>query len=118
MLDKQLWRCPKRTSHSHRLAHFAGISRIRFPHFFPRATEKKAAPPCRKRLFPEETPQQPLRKERKARLQKHRDPGSFRRWRTTFPTPQKIPLEPWPHSRRRGCRNEILCETVGVMAGE
>ena len=35
MLDKQRWRCPKRTSHPHQEVRFAGIFRIRFPPLFP-----------------------------------------------------------------------------------
>ena len=88
------------------------------PPFFPRATERKTAPPWRERPFSKNILQQPLRKERTARLGRHRDRGSFRRRRTSFPTPQKRPPEPWPSSLRRGGENEIPCETVGVMAGE
>src|SRR3989304_2554110 len=117
MLDKRRWRCPKRTSHPLQEVRFAGIFRIRFPPFFPRATERKTAPPWRERPLPKNIPQQPLRKERTARLGRHRDRGSFRRRRTSFPTPQKRPPEPWPSSLRRGGENEIPCETVGVMAG-
>src|SRR3989304_5139978 len=118
MLDKQRWRCPKRPSHPHQEERFAGIFRIRFPPFFPRATERKTDLPRGERPFPMDIPQQPLRKERTARLERHRDRGSFRRRRTTFPTPQKRPPEPWSSFRRRGGENGILCETVGVMGGE
>src|SRR3990172_2144916 len=118
MLDNRRWRCPKRTSHPRQEVRFAGIFRIRFPPLFPPGYGEETAPPRRERPFSKSIPQQPLRKERTARLGRHRDRGSFRRRRTTFPTPQKRPPEPWPSSLRKGGENEIPCETVGVMAGE
>src|SRR4030066_293240 len=56
MLDKQRWRCPKRTSHPHQEVRFAGIFRIRFPPFFPGATERKTDLPCGERPFPMDIP--------------------------------------------------------------